>query len=39
MPAPIFWFNRRSPGKLGNEMTQDDVRQEMIEADADLLDS
>ncbi|HSW38573.1 MAG TPA: DUF935 family protein [Acidobacteriota bacterium] len=27
-----------TPGKLGNEQTQGDVRQELIEADADLLD-
>jgi phage gp29-like protein len=28
-----------TPGKLGNEKTQGDVRQEIIEADADLLDA
>ena len=27
-----------TPGKLGNDKSQDDVRQEIIEADADLLD-
>ena len=27
-----------TPGKLGNEKSQEDVRQEIIEADADLLD-
>lgn len=28
-----------TPGKLGNEQAQDDVRQEIVEADADLLDA
>ncbi len=28
-----------TPGKLGNEDAQDDVRQDIVEADADLLDS
>jgi phage gp29-like protein len=28
-----------TPGKLGNEQAQDDVRQEIVEADSDLLDA